>query len=418
MSYLLQTRPNYTQEVLLRGSGEECCGIPQSRNLINSSKGQRMVREYFHSLTGSTHRALQRHGDTDPSTPVAYAADNSGITQGQSEPTKLKSKTEVPDETLGQLMNRVITASAITFCLVVPTPSLAAANNALYSSDDGNFFFFGGLGLANIKAQEFVYERDHKLSQLKWESKGMTLFTVGVDAQFDNDWSVKGNIEIGTGGTGHMVDYDWKSTEHDDWSHRSIHPLTELDHYIAGSIEIDRIVYGNETSSFSVGAGVQYADLKWTAYGGSGIYSTGGGFRNDYWENPDWIKGISYRQQIPIDFLNLSGKYNFGDLTISGDLQTGLSFGIKDTDDHWLKHLRFHDDINPAPTIGATVALNYAMTPAASLYLSASFERVFNSRGKTQVDDTEKGTRSAWEMDAAGANFQSMSIFFGVKATF
>ncbi|WP_168349635.1 omptin family outer membrane protease [Rhizobium leguminosarum] len=244
-------------------------------------------------------------------------------------------------------MKRVITGFVVTSCLLVATPSLAAADNALFSSDDGNFVVFGGLGLANIKAQEFVYEGDRKLSQLNWESQGMTLFTVGVDAHIDNDWSLKGSVEIGTGGNGHMVDYDWDSGEHDDWSDRSIHPLTELDHYVAGAIQLNRIIYRNETSSIAVGAGVQYTDVKWTAYGGSGIYSSKGGFRNDPWKDPDWERGISYQQQIPIGFLSLSGEYNFGDLTISGGLQTGLSFGIKDIDDHWLRDLRFHDDIDP-----------------------------------------------------------------------
>ncbi|MGO6944742.1 omptin family outer membrane protease [Rhizobium johnstonii] len=313
-------------------------------------------------------------------------------------------------------MKRVITGSAVTSCLLVATPSLAVADNALFSSDDGNFVVFGGLGLANIKAQEFAYEGDHKNSQLNWESKGMTLFTVGVNAQIDNDWSLKGSVEIGTGGNGHMVDYDWKSTGHDDWSDRSIYPLTELDHYVAGAIQLNRIIYGNETSSIAVGAGVQYTDVKWTAYGGSGIY-TEEKFRDTPVSWPDWERGISYQQQIPIGFVSLSGEYNFGDLTISGGLQTGLSFGIKDIDDHW-RDLRFHDDIDPAPTIGATVALDYAMTPAASLYLSGSFEQVFNSRGETQEEDTEEGTRSAWQKAAAGANFQSMSISFGLKATF
>ncbi|WP_245457656.1 omptin family outer membrane protease [Rhizobium leguminosarum] len=315
-------------------------------------------------------------------------------------------------------MKRVITGFVVTSCLLVATPSLAAADKTLFSSDDGNFVVFGGLGLANIKAQEFAYYGDHKNSQLNWESKGMTLFTVGADAQFDNGWSVKSSVEIGTGGNGHMVDYDWASPGHEDWSDRSIHPLTELDHYVAGAIQLDRSIYDNETSSIAVGAGVQYTDFKWTAYGGSGIYSSAGGFRDDPWKAPDWERGISYQQQIPIGFLSLSGEYNFGDLTISGDLQTGLSFGINAIDDHWGRHLRFHEDINPAPTIGATVALDYAMTPAASLYLSGSFEQVFNSRGDMQEEDTEEGTRSAWEKDVAGANFQSMSISIGLKVTF
>ncbi|WP_260690306.1 omptin family outer membrane protease [Rhizobium leguminosarum] len=373
-----------------------------------------MFCDYFHSLKGSAQPASQRHGDTGPSTPVACAADNSDATKRRSEAKKVRPKTEAPDRS--QLMKRVITGFVVTSCLLVATPSLAAADNALFSSDDGNFVVFGGLGLANIKAQEFVYRGDRKLSQLNWESKGMTLFTVGVDGQFDNDWSVKGSVEIGTGGNGHMVDYDWKSTGHDDWSDRSIHPLTELDHYVAGAIQLDRSIYDNETSSIAVGAGVHYTDIKWTAYGGYGTH-TKEKFRDTPVAWPDWVRGISYQQQIPIGFLSLSGEYNFGDLTISGGLQTGLSFGIKDTDDHWGRHLRFHDDIDPAPTIGATVALDYAMTPAASLYLSGSFEQVFNSRGKTQREDTE-GTRSAWKKDVAGANFQTMSISIGLKVTF
>ncbi|WP_407693065.1 hypothetical protein [Rhizobium indigoferae] len=66
-------------------------------------------------------------------------------------------------------------------------------------------------------------------------------------------------------------------------------PLTELDHYVAGAIQLDRIIYDNATSSIAVGAGVQYTDFKWTAYGGSGIYSSAGGFRNNAWKDPDWV---------------------------------------------------------------------------------------------------------------------------------
>ncbi|MGO7258939.1 omptin family outer membrane protease, partial [Rhizobium brockwellii] len=82
---------------------------------------------------------------------------------------------------------------------------------------------------------------------MNWESNWMTLFTLGVDAQFDNDLSVKSSVEIGTGGNGHMVDYDWISPGHDYWSDRSIHPLTELDHYFVGAIRLYRIIYGDET---------------------------------------------------------------------------------------------------------------------------------------------------------------------------
>ncbi|NEI52862.1 omptin family outer membrane protease [Rhizobium leguminosarum] len=313
-------------------------------------------------------------------------------------------------------MKRVVAESAVTSCLLVATPSLAAADNTLFSSDDGNFIVFGGIGLANIKAQEFFYFDDRKLSQLNWESKGMTLFTVGVDAQIDSDWRLKGSVKVGALGDGHMTDYDWDSPGHDDWSDRSVSPSTELDHYIAGSIEIDRIVYGNETSSFSVGAGVRYTDVKWTAYGGYGIY-TEENFRDTPVAWPDWERFISYRQQIPIGFVSLSGEHVLGDLTISGGMQGGLSFGIKDIDDHWLRHLRFWDDMSPAPAIGANVAVSYALTPTASLYLFSSFDRVFHSRGDKERHDFATGETN-FGKDFSGATFEAMSVSFGLKGTF
>ncbi|MEX2746316.1 omptin family outer membrane protease [Rhizobium mongolense] len=375
-----------------------------------------MFCEYFHSLKALTLPASQRQGDTGPSTPVACAVGKSDATRRRSEAKKLRLKTEALDKTRGQPMKRVSIRSVAISCFLLAAPSFAAADNALFSSDDGNVVVFGDIGLANIKAQEFFYKGDHKLSQLNWESKGMTLFTAGVDAQIDNDWSLKGSVKVGAIGDGHMTDYDWYSPGHDDWSERSVSPDTELDHYIAGSIEIDRIVYGNETSSIAVGAGVRYTDVKWTDYGGSYVYSSDNSFRDLSGTFPSG-KGISYRQQIPVGFVSLSGEHVVGDLTISGSIQGGLSFGIKDIDDHWLRDLRFRSDMSPAPTIGANVAVSYAVTPGASLYLSGSFDRVFHSRGDKERHDFATGEND-FVKDFAGATFEAMSVSFGLKGTF
>ncbi|WP_033056028.1 omptin family outer membrane protease [Sinorhizobium meliloti] len=313
-------------------------------------------------------------------------------------------------------MKRVSNRSVAISCFLFGGPSFATAHNALFSSVDGNFVVFGDIGLATIKAQEFFYAGDHKNSQLNWESKGVTLFTVGVDGQIDMEWSLKSIVKGGTGGNGHLVDYDWLSPEHEDWSDRSIHPLTELDHYVAAAIELDRIIYGSETSSIVVGAGMRYTGVKWTAYGGSGIY-TEKEFRDTSKAWPDWERGISYRQQIPVGFLSLSGEHVLGDLTISGGIQSGLSFGIKSIDDHWLRDVRFSDDMSPAPTIGATVAVSYAVTPDASVYLSGAFDRVFHSRGVKERHDFATG-EIEFRKDFAGATFKAMSVSFGLKGTF
>ncbi|MDW9646295.1 omptin family outer membrane protease [Sinorhizobium meliloti] len=106
-------------------------------------------------------------------------------------------------------MKRLPIRSVAISCLLFAAPSFAAADKALFSSDDGNFVVFADIGVANIKAQEFFYAGDHEISQLNWESKGVTLFTVGVDGQIDNNWSLKGSVKVNTGGNGHLVDYDW-----------------------------------------------------------------------------------------------------------------------------------------------------------------------------------------------------------------
>ncbi|MGH0347389.1 hypothetical protein NKY44_26830 [Sinorhizobium meliloti] len=106
-------------------------------------------------------------------------------------------------------MKRVSIRSVAISCFLFAAPSFAAADKALCSSDDGSLVVFGDIGFAKIKAQEFSYVGDHEISQLNWESKGVTLFTVGVDGQIDNDWSLKGSVKVGTGGNGQM-DRVWR----------------------------------------------------------------------------------------------------------------------------------------------------------------------------------------------------------------
>ncbi|WP_331375237.1 omptin family outer membrane protease [Sinorhizobium chiapasense] len=95
--------------------------------------------------------------------------------------------------------------------------------------------------------------------------------------------------------------------------------------------------------------------------------------------------------------------------------------GIRDIDDHFGGpgyHVRYHDDMDPAPAIGATVAVNYALTPGTSLYLSGSLDRVFHNRGKTEREDILHGTRFPRKKDAAAADFEATSISFGLKGSF
>ncbi|MBO3759728.1 omptin family outer membrane protease [Ciceribacter sp. L1K22] len=298
-------------------------------------------------------------------------------------------------------------AGALAAC-----PALAFAEDAL----GPDFSIYGGYGLANIKADELVYYGRSKLSELNWESKWVSIFTLGLEAELDKDWTIRGDLDIGTGGDGHMVDYDWLVVP-DEWSDRSIHPDTRLDHYFSANIQIDREVFKDDASAVSIGAGFTYSDVKWTAYGGSYIYSYNG-FRDDVGNFPDGEKGISYQQKVPVGYLAVSGEHKVGQFTFSGGLRGGVSFGIEDIDDHWARDLRFYDSMDMAPMLGASITANYALTQSASLYLTGSWDKVFHSYGDVKIVDTTGGSADLYFEDGAGATFETISISFGLKGTF
>ncbi|MDX8522028.1 omptin family outer membrane protease [Mesorhizobium dulcispinae] len=336
---------------------------------------------------------------------------------------KSRPHTDVPNEKASERAKRVTFKAVITSCVLLSAPSFAAEGKGPFYIDNGNIVVSGEIGLADIRAQEFVYWKhddwhNHKVSQLDWKSIEVTLLTVGVSAPIDKEWSLKSRFDVGIGGDGHLLDRDWVSKLHDSWSGRAVMPDTDLDHYFAGSIEVDRIVGSNETGSLAVGAGLRYTDVKWTAYGGYGIESSGDPLfrdRHEIWSGNR--KVISNRQKIPVGFVSLSGEQVLGDLSVSGGIRAGLSIGFEDIDDHWGEH-RTYSDLYTAPTMGADIAVSYAVTPCTSLYLRGSFDRVFHTRGDEESLDTDKGQLKGPWKDSVAATFQAMSVSLGLKATF
>lgn len=336
---------------------------------------------------------------------------------------KSRPHTDVPNEKTGERAKRITFKAITTSCVLLSAPSFAAEGKGPFYIDNGNIVVLGEIGLADIRAQEFVYWtgngwHNHKVSQLDWKSIEVNLLSVGVSARIDKDWSLKSRFDVGVGGDGHLLDRDWASKLSDSWSGRAVMPDTDLDHYFAGSIEVDRIIGSNETGSLAVGAGLRYTDVKWTAYGGYGIESSGDPLfrdRHEIWSGDH--KVISNRQKIPVGFVSLSGEQVLGDLSVSGGIRAGLSIGFEDIDDHWGEH-RFYDDLYTAPTMGADIAVSYAVTPCTSLYLRGSFDRVFHTRGDEEILDTAKGQFKGPFKDGVAATFQAMSVSLGLKATF
>ena len=293
----------------------------------------------------------------------------------------------------------------------------AETTGALSSGQD--FSLSGGIGLMNIDAGEFVYDGDYKISQLDWQSRGVVLFTLGAEAELSPDYLLKAKIDTGIDGDGDLTDYDWLMNGPNgmnDWTDRSRHPDTGLDHYYAGALEIYRRMWADDSSELQLGGGFKYTDVKWSASGGSYVYSDNA-FRDSSGSFADGQRIISYRMQLPVAYASVAASRTFGSWTLDGDVKAGLSFGIDDTDDHWGRQRRFFDRMDPAPMIGVDLRASYAMTEDTSFYLGGSFEQIFKSEGSSKEINTATGNVESLS-DGAGANYRAVNLTFGLKRQF
>jgi omptin len=293
-------------------------------------------------------------------------------------------------------------------------PGVVRAEDALMSSADGTVVFRGSYGITAIEANELVYVGRNKVSQLIWQSQAVSTFTADVKVDLD-PFFLRATGTIGTGGDGHMRDYDWFIPDA-PWTHRSVHPDTRLTYYFAGTIETGHEVFSRDGTSVSLGGGVKYTDVKWSGWGGSYIYS-GSGFRDLKGKFPDDDRVISYRQQWPVPFLGVNVSHSAGPWTFTGAFQGGMAIDGKATDDHWLRDLRFIDHVDTTPAVMISASAEYEFRAATAFYLSGAVDKIYRGRADTDMIDKISGQRARFP-DGAGADFMSMTISLGLRGRF
>ena len=305
---------------------------------------------------------------------------------------------------------------ALAACMaLLSTPAISQAADMLLSSADGSVIFRGSYGITAIKANELVYGGKAKVSQLIWKSQGISTFTGDATFALDKSFYLKAAGTIGLGGNGYMADYDWLNPG-GPWTHRSQHPDTRLDHYFALSLEAGREILSYDGTSVSLGGGFKYTDVKWSAYGGSYVYSSGS-FRNDRGDFPDGAKGISYRQQWPVPYLGVNLSHTEGAWTFGSVLQGGITVDANGTDDHWMRALRFIDHFDTTPAVMISASAEYEFRPDTAFYVSGLFDHMFRTRADTDMIDKTTGGKQKFS-DGSGADYQSMTVSLGLRGRF
>lgn len=276
-------------------------------------------------------------------------------------------------------------------------------------------------GVLNIKATETFYDGSHKNSQLDWKTTNAMALRGSLGLELSPDWRVKAEGRVGFEGDGYLTDYDWlrpyyRDTSKDGWSHRSQHDDTRLDHYFSGSLEFNRTLLEDSLQYMSAGIGFRYTDVKWSGYGGTGTYSTAA-FRDSPRAWKDDLKVITYRQQIPVVYGNLSGGRKFGNWSLNAGLEGGAMVYAKATDDHWLRNTRFTDKFGIGGMFGLKGGVAYNLTENASIYLDGAYEYTgFGHGDKTAVPIG--GSNGFVYKNAGGGDMQSLFVGAGVKGRF
>lgn len=309
-----------------------------------------------------------------------------------------------------------------TSTVVFTSMAVAAdwADPARFESKDGGFVFQTGIGYTFLKGNEFVYDAaGNRISHLIWESDA-PIFTAKAKAALPGQWTIGGSLTIGGWGNSHMEDYDWELDDYtfENWSHQSIHPDTDLDRYITTDIAVGRIFHIDANATLNLHGGFKYTNVKWNAYGGSFIYSSDGGFRNEVGNIPDGTPVISWEQHYPGFFLGAEATATSGAWTFSGLARGGLTAQSKAIDHHWRRKLRFKDEYNTIPFLSLEAQLDYAFNSSARIFLAGSFDQYFHKKGDTTIYDIPSGGDSGPLVDGAGMKFRAATITGGLKIAF
>lgn len=287
------------------------------------------------------------------------------------------------------------------------------------AAPDDNVILRGSLGVARLEAREKVFwatSGDDLLSLLVWRSTA-PIASGDIKVRFPGEWTLRGRIDAAIGGDSMITDYDWMAGYVPDlWTHRSVHPDTSLDWYLDGTIAIGRDLPVNEALSINVNGGVKYTDVKWTARGGSYIYSVDD-FRDTTGTFPDVAVG-DYRLHVPTAFIGIDARVTDGPWSLDTAARAGLTFGAGATDNHYLRDLRFEDGLDWAQVVSAEARLGYAFTDNLGAFLEASYEKMVSGHGDTHAYDTTTGALDGVYEGAAGAEFEAMSIKLGLKGNF
>jgi len=310
----------------------------------------------------------------------------------------------------------------------VPESAAFAQNRVLASGfDDGwaapaweNDSISLGLsaGWLTGESHEYVYDGGDKLSELIWSMEHA--YVINADLGFKLTPSLKLNLKASVAGhiDNYMEDYDWLGLDYGvtDWTDRSQHDDTELDHFGRVDLSIQYDFLRRQEASLGALLGLRFASVQWSAYGGSYVYTSdpSSTFRDDVGTIDDGVIGITYEQNFTTPYLGLAGEVSYDNISLRGSVLASPFSFIDSTDEHWLRELTVTDDFEPTGFFAAEAEASYRLNHYAQLFLNVAAERYAAAEGDAIYE--YYGIGGSFDLDdGAGAEHENFQLSLGFR---
>ncbi|HAX0217902.1 TPA: phage receptor [Escherichia coli H061] len=281
----------------------------------------------------------------------------------------------------------------------------------------------GGVGVRwNIWTGETHYDAwPHKVSQLDWKFNNAAIIKGAIN------WDLMPQISIGAAGWttlgsrgGNMVDQDWMdSSNPGTWTDESRHPDTQLNYANEFDLNIKGWLLNEPNYRLGLMAGYQESRYSFTARGGSYIYSSEEGFRDDIGSFPNGERAIGYKQRFKMPYIGLTGSYRYEDFELGGTFKYSGWVEASDNDEHYDpgKRITYRSKVKDQNYYSVAVNAGYYVTPNAKVYIEGAWNRVTNKKGNTSLYDHNDNT-SDYSKNGAGIENYNFITTAGLKYTF
>jgi outer membrane protease len=330
----------------------------------------------------------------------------------------------------------IAAAALAALALLAPGPAGAATYagqddpGAIRTTVGGFSFSLGAAvgvveGTATEAAFYYPIGRKFKLSELKWDLKDVVMGAVRGSVGYGR---FRLNLEVASAlndGDGQMVDRDWNypdgvsaflTPDDRNWTDESRHPDTSLDKRLV--IDPSLSVLALQSGPFRVHGliGFKSDTLKWSARGGTFVYSTESYASRDFVGafNPN-REVINYEQRFSIPYLGLAASWVRRSLQVETHLAFSPAVFASDIDNHDLRNVRFEGDFSWGTYLGVGVTAAWEFAPGWSALFGVEYQTIPEISGDVTITGAEG---NAFLGDGGGIALQTLSLTVGAGYRF